>query len=94
MQVMKKLVFIVLLFSCSFLWGQKSDLSTPYHGLDSLWALYYNTSQADTNRLNAIHLIARSYTSNKSDTAIILAEQERQLAISTKQKKFEARALL
>ncbi len=61
--------------------------------LDSLWKVYNNTSQADTNRLKAIHKIAWSYSSNNPDTAIILAGQELKLARQTKQRKYEARAL-
>ncbi|HEX7414622.1 MAG TPA: tetratricopeptide repeat protein [Bacteroidia bacterium] len=66
---MKKLIilFCVLLFLQSFCIGQN---------LDSLWKVYNNQSQADTNRIKAIQVIAWSYRSNKPDTAIVLAEQE------------------
>jgi len=60
---------------------------------DSLWAVYSNKTQADTNRLKAIQAIAWSCRSNKPDTAIILAEQELTLAQSSKQKLYEAKAL-
>ncbi len=60
--------------------------------MDSLWTVYNNMNQADTNRLKAIQDIAWSYRSNKPDTAIILAEQERHLAEKTNQKEFEGKA--
>jgi len=61
--------------------------------LDSLWTVYNNKSQTDTNRLNAIHAIAKSYVGNSPDTAIILAEQELKFAQTTKQKIYEGKAL-
>jgi len=60
---------------------------------DSLWAVYQNKNEADTNRLKAIHAIAWSYIGNNPDTAIILAEQELQLAIKAKAKNYEGKAL-
>jgi PAS domain S-box-containing protein len=60
--------------------------------LDSLWAVYNNKNEVDTNRLKAIHAVANTYLNNKPDTAIILAEQELQLAQTSKQKKYEANA--
>src|ERR1700752_1017475 len=44
--------------------------------MDSLWAVYNNKTQADTMHIKAIDVIAYSYRSNNSDTAIILARQE------------------
>jgi tetratricopeptide (TPR) repeat protein len=61
--------------------------------LDSLWKVYNDKSQVDTNRLNALHSIAWFYSNNNPDTAIILADQEFKLAQQTKQKKHEGNAL-
>src|SRR4051812_45634194 len=61
--------------------------------LDSLWTIYNNKTQADTNRLSAIHNIAWRYYRNNPDTAIILAEQELKFAQQNKNKKYEGLAL-
>ncbi|HXD93611.1 MAG TPA: sensor histidine kinase [Bacteroidia bacterium] len=61
--------------------------------IDSLWTVYNNKEQPDTNRLLAIHIIASSYTSNNPDTAIILARQELALAKAANHKRFAANAL-
>src|ERR1700677_3655445 len=60
--------------------------------LDSLWTVYNTKNEVDTNRLKAIHAITNNYLNNKPDTAIVLAEQELQLAQASKQKKYEANA--
>lgn len=60
--------------------------------LDSLWKVYNNKSQADTNRLKAVHDIARNYININIDTAFILAKQELQLAQTMGQKKWEGHA--
>ena len=44
--------------------------------IDSLWKVYKNKAQVDTNRLEALNIIAWSYNGNNPDTAIILAEEE------------------
>jgi|ERR1700757_870364 len=77
-------IFLISIFSV---------LPNYAQNLDSLWQVYNNKSQPDTNRLKAIKSIAWSYRSNNPDTAIILAEQELQLAQATKQKVYEAGAL-
>ncbi len=59
---------------------------------DSLWKLYTNTSQSDTNRLKAMYDIAWAYIYTNPDSAIILAEQQLQLAEKTNQKKYEGTA--
>ncbi|MHB8261673.1 MAG: hypothetical protein ACYDCN_07085 [Bacteroidia bacterium] len=88
---MKKLTVLLLLFVMA-----RNDANSQNRKIDSLWKVYNNTAQADTNRLKAIHAIAWSYMSNNPDTAIILAEQELKLAntIPNKQgKKWAANAL-
>ncbi len=60
---------------------------------DSLWKVYNNTSQSDTNRLKAIYDIAWAYLYVNPDSAILLAEKQLQLAQKTNQKKYEAIAL-
>src|SRR5213596_3522795 len=61
--------------------------------LDSLWAVYNNKTEADSNRLKAIHAIIWSYIGNDPDTAMVLAEQQLDLAQTSKQKKYEGKAL-
>src|ERR1035437_2862730 len=65
-----------------------SCLSTAQN-INSLWTVYNNKKQADTNRLRAINIIAWSYNSNNPDTAIMLAEEVLQLAIKANEKKYE-----
>ena len=60
--------------------------------IDSLWSVYYNKEQSDTNRLNAIESIAKSYLDNNPDTAIILSENELLLAQQTRHDKYRANA--
>lgn len=61
--------------------------------LDSLWRIYSDKSQTDLNRVKAIDDYAWSFTHNNPDTAIILANEELQFAVGTKQKLYEAKAL-
>ena len=79
----KGLLFILLLIYTSFSVAQN---------LDSLWKVYNDKGQADTNRLKAIDDIAWSYNNNNPDTAIILATEELKLAEATKQKNYQAKA--
>src|ERR1035437_4165934 len=82
----KGLGCITLFFVCLSIYGQKTKL-------DSLWAVYNNSTQADTARLKSIHDIAKSYQNNNPDTVLILAGQELQLAEKSGQKKHQANAL-
>jgi len=59
---------------------------------DSLWGIYNDEKQLDTNRLNAIESIVRSYLERNADTAILYAEKQLALAQQTKQYKYEANA--
>jgi tetratricopeptide (TPR) repeat protein len=82
------ITFVFLLFCCFAIAQNKKN--------DSLWAIYNNKSQPDTNRLKAIHAIAWNYNSNNPDTAIILSKLELNLADSLpfeKGKKWVAKAL-
>ncbi|HXD94582.1 MAG TPA: tetratricopeptide repeat protein [Bacteroidia bacterium] len=83
---MKKFIYIVIF---STLLHQLCDAQN----LDSLWRVYNDKSQADTNRLKAIDDIAWSYNNNNPDTAIVLANEELKLAKASKQKEYEAKAL-
>jgi len=47
---------------------------------DSLWKVYNDKTQADTNRIKAINNLAWLYKSNNPDSAILLAEQELKFA--------------
>jgi tetratricopeptide (TPR) repeat protein len=69
-----KLLAIILLYLSSITCFPQNKT------LDSLWSVYNNKSQADTNRLKAIDVLAWQLRINKPDTAIILAEQELNLA--------------
>jgi tetratricopeptide (TPR) repeat protein len=90
---MKKLLIILLL--SPLLWrGAGGDAFSQK--LDPLWSIYKNKAQSDTNRLKAIDDIAWSYNDKNSDTAIILAKEELQLANTLpndKGKAWTARAL-
>ncbi|MDP2388358.1 MAG: tetratricopeptide repeat protein [Bacteroidota bacterium] len=77
------LLLLIILLSVSRFYSQKRD---------SLWSVYKNASQTDTNRLKAIDEIATYYRSNNPDSAIIVAQQQLKLAQSSKQKKYEAKA--
>ena len=61
--------------------------------MDSLWKVYKNKTLTDTNRLNAINIIAFSFRNNKPDTAIIFAEEELKLAQTKNQKLYQGKAL-
>ncbi len=61
--------------------------------MDSLWKIYNNQSKADTERLKAMDEISWSFRNNNPDTAIILAEQQKQLAIKAAAIKYELNAL-
>ena len=80
----RNLLFILLITIHLFGFGQN---------LDSLWKVYNDKSEADTNRLKAIDDIAWSYNTNNPDTARLLANEELKLAQTTKQRKYEAQAL-
>ncbi|HXD92592.1 MAG TPA: tetratricopeptide repeat protein [Bacteroidia bacterium] len=69
---MKKCLFFILLIACFC-------ISTGQN-LDSLWKIYNNKEQADTNRLKAIQTLIRNYATNDPDTAIVLAQLEEKLA--------------
>ena len=77
-------------FLCLFIFTAGTSFA---QNTDSLWKVYDNNKQPDTNRLKAIHDIAWSYRNNKPDTAVLLAEQQLKLAQACKQKLYEGRAL-
>jgi len=78
-------VSVALFFVCYALLGQNTKQ-------DSLWNVYNNASQSDTNRLKAIGSVAKSYLNNNPDSAITLASLEIQLAEKTKFQKYQAAA--
>ena len=67
----KQLLFVFLVVGFCFSRAQN---------LDSLWQVYNNKTQADTNRLKALQTLIRNYSGNNPDTAIVLAQQEEKLA--------------
>ena len=74
----KNAILLYTILSLLFFGGYIQESSSQ--NTDSLWKVYSNKTQADTNRLKAIQLIVRYYASNNPDTAIILAGLEMQLA--------------
>src|SRR5271163_2639878 len=84
---MRKIVYI-------FLFVIVSMANQSYaQNLDSLWKVYNNTAQPDTNRLKAIHAIAGIYRDTNLDTSIIIIGEELKLARTTKERKYEGAAL-
>ncbi|MBC7862911.1 MAG: tetratricopeptide repeat protein [Bacteroidia bacterium] len=60
---------------------------------DSLWKIFNNESKPDTVRLKAVQSIAWSMRGNNPDSAIVIAGKELALALKTKQRKWESKAL-
>ena len=81
---MRYVKYILLLFISQHIYAQN---------IDSLTKIYHNQNQSDTNRLKAIYDIAWTFIYDNPDTAIILGNQQLQLAQTTKQKKYEGIAL-
>ena len=73
-------MFYFLIFSTCICFSQTKKI-------DSLWTVYKNTAEVDTNRLKAINIIAEAYKNNNPDTAIILAKEELILANTLDSKK-------
>ena len=78
-------LILILSIICSIALGQKRKL-------DSLWVVYKNQSNADTARLKAIDAIAWEYKNFNPDSAIVLAEEEKQLATKRKKRIYESKA--
>ena len=85
---MKNSIYILTL--CIFLTiGTASAVN-----LDSLWGVWKDSTQADTNRLNAMNDIAwYGYLFSKPDSAFYFAQLQYELAASVKNKKRMASAL-
>ena len=62
---MKKLLFILLLLPA---------LSNAQVNLDSLWGVWNDATQADTNRLKAMQKISLKYLYTQSDSAFYFAQ--------------------
>ena len=56
---------------------------------DSLWEVYNNPTNTDTNRIKTLQRILWTYMSTKPDTSLILAKQELILTQLTKHKVFD-----
>src|ERR1700749_4076877 len=67
----KQLLFVFLVVGFCFSRAQN---------LDSLWQVFNNKTQADTNRLKSLQTLIRKYSGNNPETAIVLAQQEEKLA--------------
>ena len=84
-------MFVYILLISLFSYFRSQDCFTQ--NKDSLWKVYNDKAQVDTNRLKAIQTIAINYFNIKPDSTIIMAEQELELAKQKAQKKFEGKAL-
>ena len=85
---MKKGITILTLFL--FLTGGTASAVN----LDSLWGVWNDSTQPDTNRLKAINIIAKnSYRSNHSDSTYYFAQLQYDFAKSTKNNIYMANAL-
>ena len=62
--------------------------------LDSLWNIYNNKEQSDTNRLNAIESITKGYLDVNEDSVVMFGEKQIVLAQETKHEKYAANAYL
>ena len=81
---MKKLLFILLLLPA---------LSNAQVNLDSLWGVWNDATQADTNRLKAMQKISLKYLYTQSDSAFYFAQLRLDFAKEKGQKKHMASAL-
>ena len=80
----------LLFFICFCFWLT----AAPALALDSLWGVWNDTSQVDSNRLNAMQLIIRDkYIFAKPDSAFYFAQMQYDLAEENGQKKHMADAL-
>ena len=62
--------------------------------LDSLWGVWNDKTQADTNRLKAMHRIAKNaYINSNLDSAFYFVQVQYDFALSLSNKKFMAQAL-
>jgi len=84
---MKKLLVIVCVFSISHVHFAQIKL-------DSLWLIWNDNSQPDTNRLKAINnIVWDGYLFTKPDSAFYYAQLQYELAVTTNNKKWIANAL-
>ena len=85
---------LFIFFCCAFLLYNSAcfaQVSNPK--TDSLWAIYNNKAEADTNRLKALYDIANNNLGTSPYTAIVFAQLELQLAEKTNQVKYKGKAL-
>ena len=86
MKFLKGILIILMMFSLSKLNAQVN--------LDSLWSVWNDTLQEDTNRLNAIEKLAwDGYLYSNPDSAYLLAQLEYDFALSNNHKKNMTNAL-
>lgn len=82
-----KKIFIILSLVTSF-------SGTTQVNLDSLWGVWNNTTQPDTNRLNAMYKICKEgYLFTQPDTALYFAQLQYDFAKEKGEKKYMADAL-
>ena len=89
MKAFIKHIAFLLLVTLNLFQGLSTYAQT---NLDSLWGVWNDKTQPDTNRLNAINNIALSYRHDNPDTAIILAEKQLAFAQRLGLKKWQAKA--
>ena len=82
---MKKIIFILLLFP---------ELCNAQVNLDSLWGVWNDQTQADTNRLEAMQVISvKGYLFSQPDSAFYFAQLQLDFAKEKGQKKYMSAAL-
>ena len=69
------------------------SLQTISQNIDSLLGVFTNKNLADTVRLKAVHKVAYAYMYDKPDTALLLYQQELELAQKTSQKLYIGKSL-
>jgi serine phosphatase RsbU (regulator of sigma subunit) len=83
---MRKLFLILIAFSTLVSYNSQTNL-------DSLWSVWNNNTQPDTNRLKAMDEIVLAYMYNQPDSAFYFSELQYEFAKSIANKKFIAMAL-
>ncbi len=85
--LLRLFLFCSIISFCSTANGQKSNR-------DSLWKVYSDSQQSDTNRLNAIELLIRTYLDTHLDSVILLGQKQAKFALETHQDKYLANAFM
>jgi len=91
---MRKLILTILISSLGYSLNAQTNLTDRQAGLDSIWNIWKDQTQADTTRLKAIDDIAwDGYLFSQPDSAFYFAQMQYDLAKKSGLKKEMARAL-